>query len=386
MSVYYDPKAARANARGEAELRKAEAEKLRAEGKATVLAAQGEQRRAEREQAHQQREAAAAARRARVREVRVWLAGHPIELLMGVIVLVPAVLAWSAMADYGAEIFGPALGWGLPLFSEGSMWAFAVAAHAARREGKPAGALQVGVWTFATVAGVLNFTHGLTLPGGGLGAAVVMALVSIGGVIVHQLITAGPTRTRRTRRERIAARRAARMERAALRQSVGRVDEHGRVVGLHAPATVTLRRSMTGRARLQRTTAPGLGDDAPDPSGIDRAAQLADEVEQYLRDAPQTPRETPPAVPVEETPDTASDQRRDTPPAPRKTGRVKATRHPRSRSMEQLRDELRQAHRDGRVDPASAESIRTTLHVSRDRAKTLRDEWNDGSTGTPTPA
>jgi len=39
---------------------------------------------------------------------------------------VPAVLAWTAMAAYGARIYGPA-GLMLPAFSEGAMWALAAA-------------------------------------------------------------------------------------------------------------------------------------------------------------------------------------------------------------------------------------------------------------------
>ena len=39
-------------------------------------------------------------------------------------IVVPGVLAWTAMAAYGTQVWGAA-GVILPIFSEGAMWAFA---------------------------------------------------------------------------------------------------------------------------------------------------------------------------------------------------------------------------------------------------------------------
>lgn len=129
-------------------------------------AVEAEQRRADRaaERAEQRRdEDAARQRQAERKQVRrqwrqdtqQWVRQHPVELLMSLIVLVPALLAWQAMAVFGIEVYGP-VGWILPLFSEAAMWAFAFALHVARRDGRPTGWLQVGLWTFTAVAGALN--------------------------------------------------------------------------------------------------------------------------------------------------------------------------------------------------------------------------------------
>lgn len=179
---------------------------------------------------------------------------------MGLIVVVPGVLAWSAMAAFGAEVYGVA-GVLLPLFSEAAMWAFAFALHRARAEGRPTGWLQVGLWTFTAVAAVLNFVHGLLRS---VIYGLVMAITATGGVIAHQLITAAPMRTRRTAAERraartarIAARRVTAMERRAVRQAAGEVEADGSVRLVYRPGTVTLSRGWTGRSRLVPTMVPG---------------------------------------------------------------------------------------------------------------------------------
>jgi hypothetical protein len=119
---------------------------------------------------------------------------HALDLLFVPVILVPAILAWSAMAAYGRQVFGP-VGVLLPLFSEAAMWAFAGAVTLGVRRGEPTGWLKVGVWVFAAVAAGLNFLHGYST-GHHWDTGVVMAVVSIGGVVVHQLITARPAATR----------------------------------------------------------------------------------------------------------------------------------------------------------------------------------------------
>ncbi|RJQ92383.1 hypothetical protein [Amycolatopsis panacis] len=119
---------------------------------------------------------------------------HALDLLFVPVILVPAILAWSAMAAYGRQVFGP-VGMLLPLFSEAAMWAFAFAVTLGAGRGEPTGALKVGVWVFAAVAAGLNFLHGYST-GNHWDTGVVMAVVSIGGVSVHQLITARPSAAR----------------------------------------------------------------------------------------------------------------------------------------------------------------------------------------------
>lgn len=224
--------------------------------------AKREQDRADRDQKEQQKRARADRRRAALGAAVTWVGTHPIELMLCVIVVVPAVLAWTAMSVYGGQVYGP-IGWLLPAFSEAGMWAFAFAVHAARRAGKPTGWLQVGVWVFTAVSAVLNFTHGLAQ--GGFDKALVMATVAVGGVIAHQLITAAPMRQRRTRAERraarttrIAQRRITRMERAAVRTAVGELATDGTVRLLYRPGVVTLRRCWLGSRKLVPTAVPGL--------------------------------------------------------------------------------------------------------------------------------
>ncbi|MER5391901.1 hypothetical protein ABTZ89_22735, partial [Saccharopolyspora sp. NPDC002686] len=249
-------------------------------------------------------------------------------------------------------------------------------------DGKPVGWLQVGVWTFAAVAAVLNFTHGLTMRDGGPADGVVMALVSVGGVVAHQLITAAPTRVRRSRAERraartkrIEARRVTRMERAAVRRAVGQLASDGTVQLLHAPGVVTLRRGWTGRrTRLDSTSLPGAGIDGP-------ATEL-DGLDAELRALLAEPVETGPVegrLPVDSTtPDTVVDLQES------RAGRGSIT-DPARRTMQQLRDELCAAVEAGDVDPTSAESIRKTLRCAARTARQLRDDW-PGDTGTPVAA
>ena len=233
---------------------------VEAEQRRADAAAAADQRRRDQREKTEQAAKRRAARAAKRQAVTGWIGGHPVELLMGLIVVVPGVLAWSAMAAFGAEVYGVA-GVLLPLFSEAAMWAFAFALHRARTEGRPTGWLQVGLWTFTAVAAVLNFVHGLLRS---VIYGLVMAITATGGVIAHQLITAAPMRTRSTpaerraaRTARIAARRVTAMERRAVRQAAGEVDADGSVRLVYRPGTVRLSRGWTGRSRLVPTVVPG---------------------------------------------------------------------------------------------------------------------------------
>ncbi|MFI0470935.1 hypothetical protein ACH347_43325 [Saccharopolyspora sp. 5N102] len=366
MTTFYDRKAERLAASGQAEAAKADAAVKFAQAQATLLAAQGEQDRAA-EKVRQNRKNERAERRQRaVKAALRWVAANPVEILMAAIIVVPALLAWSAMSHYGQNLYG---GHGvlLPLFTECAMWAFAFKLHQARKAGRPTGWLLVGTWVFTAVAAGLNFLDGYAL--GGVFAGLTMAVVSTGGVIAHQIITAAPMRSRPSRTERraagtrrIAERRRIRMERAAVRRAVGQLDADGSVQLLHAPDVVTLRRTRLGRLRLESTQVPGT-------------EELDAEIEQFLRETLSGRALT---APVDPPVDTADDLHRDRAVDPRPD----TATEPRHRSMQQLRDELREAVEQGEVDPTSAESIRKTLRVGRDRAKQLRDDWNDGGTGT----
>ena len=159
-----------------------------------------EARAARRQQAHARAVARRAARAA-------WVVRHVLDLLFVPVIAVPAVLAWTAMAAYGSQIYGPP-GLALPAFSEGAMWAFAVATTVTRHRhpDRPIWHLRLGTAVSAAYGAALNFAHGMSPAGPGPhgpAAGVVYALVSVAGVIVHQLVTAGP---RRSRAERAHAR------------------------------------------------------------------------------------------------------------------------------------------------------------------------------------
>jgi hypothetical protein len=352
-----------------------------------------EQDRIDRQQRQQQAEQHRQARQARRAARWRWLSGHPAELLMIVIIVVPALLAWTAMAVYGRQLYGP-LGVMLPLFTEAAMWAFAFKLHTARRDARPTGWLLVGTWTFTAVAAVLNFLHGSSH--GGVSVGVVMAVVSTGGVIAHQIITASPLRPRRTRgqrqaarTQRIADRRVVRMQRAAVRGAVGELAVDGTVRLIYRPGVVTLRRGGNLRPRLERVSIPGAGIDGP--ADTDLAETLGAEAQAWLADlddAGTLPVDSgsPPSIP----PRSAADQ----PGTESIGGQQKSTGdrpsipEPVRRSLEDLRSELRTAVDQALpldsgkpIDPSNAESIRRALRCAPKTARQLRDEWNDGAAG-----
>jgi hypothetical protein len=175
-----------------------------AQASAKLQREQAQARTASRQQARKARATRRAARTA-------WLRAHTIDALFVPVIVVPAVLAWTAMATYGRQIYGPA-GVSLPAFSEGAMWAFAAARTITLRRypERPVWHLLAGMVGFAGVGAGLNFAHAVTRVHGGPPPAgpivgTVYAVVSVAGVTVHQLVTAGP---RRSRAEREAAKPA----------------------------------------------------------------------------------------------------------------------------------------------------------------------------------
>ncbi|PXY34216.1 hypothetical protein BAY59_01260 [Prauserella coralliicola] len=326
-------------------------------------------------------------RAARLAALRAWAGGHVVDLLIYPLALVSAVMAVPAMAAYGHILYGGATGLVLPVLSELGMWAFALAVQVSRvrTPDRPVWALQAGVWLFAGVNFTLNLLHGLA---SGLSAGVAMGLVSVAGVVAHQLTVAGGRRTRAERAEarlaRVAARKTRRIRRAAIRQAVAEIDTNGTARLVFAPGRYVLTPRTAGgvlrgrRRSLVAAVVPGLPVEATpvDSTDTDWDAGLA----ALLANS------APPAVessgldgadstPVDgggvDTLDRPSELRESTPDQPTRRSRIPG---PLTRSIEQLRAEFRAAVEAGRLDPSSAESIRKTLRCAAKTARRLRDE------------
>ncbi|MGV9362294.1 hypothetical protein [Amycolatopsis sp. NPDC003731] len=310
--------------------------------------------------ADQQRKARQARRAATLARVTGWLSANRVRLPIYLLALVSAGMAVPAMAGYGVGVYGDATGAALPALSELGMWAFAFAVEVTRHRHpqRPVWALQVGTWVFAGVGFALNVLHGV---GRGWDAAVVMGIVSVAGVIAHQLAVASPPRSAAERAaariERTTLRKVARVQRAAVRTAVAELAADGTARLVFTPGRYTL----DGR-RLAAVVEP------------DRHAGdiLADEVAAYLT----THADTAPVAedgPIVDAPvltlDHPADQRKSTP-----TRRTIPA--PKTRTLDQLRAEFAAAIADPDVpmDPTSAESIRKTLRCAIKSARQLRNE------------
>jgi hypothetical protein len=231
-------------------------------------------------------------REKRAKKLRQWLVDEaPAAIVMGA----PMLLAWTAMAAYGHQIYGP-VGWILPLFSEAAMVWFALAVRRAVREkNRPVGWLRVGLVVFAAQSAALNFVHGIAGPGGSWDRGVVMAVVAVGGVTVHQLITAGP-RAGRSRADRmqarttqLARRRVAAIQRAAVGQALGELADDGTVRLVYRAGVVTLQRHGWLRRVRVVEALPVVPDPAtaaaPEPvapAAVPAGSPLADEISAWL--------------------------------------------------------------------------------------------------------
>lgn len=322
---------------------------------------------------------------AAIKSANRWIARHPIDLLMSVIVIVPGLLAWTAMATFGADIYGP-LGALFPLFSEAASWVFAFAVQRARRRGGPVRMLMTGLVITTAIQGALNFAHG-AMQGPLVG--LVMALVSVSGVVIHQIHVwsdrQAPTREERRQQQlaRLAARRRHRMEMTAVREAPGQLHPDGSVRLLVRPGTVQLRRSRLRpwqRRLAYIAPIPGVGADGADT----KVSSIAEETEAWL--ASIDPSELASIAPRSTHPDPAADLHEST----LDRGSV---RTPDRRSDEQLEAEFWAAIEqqlpldEGRpIDPSSAESIRRGLRCSPRRARALRDTWKrTGGAGGASP-
>jgi hypothetical protein len=219
------------------------------------------------------------------------------------------------MAAYGHQVYG-APGWLLPAFSEGAMWAFAAANTLTRHRhpGRPTWHLQIGTWVFAAEGAALNFAHGVTETAGlhGITIGIVMALVSVAGVVAHQLVTAGPRRSRAERDDaRIAgavSRREHKARHAAVRRAVAEVDQDGGVRLVRVPGAVSRRGvkrqvTVTGRSLA---ALPQAGPALPWPRPVPVPAGAIGAAPEVPAASPSRgTREVPSAAPVH-VPETAS--------------------------------------------------------------------------------
>ena len=182
-----------------------------------------------------------------------WCRRHAEALVMIPVIGVPGGLAWTGMADYGYQQYGMP-GLALPAFSEAAMWVFAMRTTATRRRdpGAPIWHLRLGTAVFTGYSGALNFLHGFAA--GGVVSGVTMALVSMAGVIAHQITTAGPRKTRQQRSAdriaRKAARKAKRAEAAAIAAGIVVIGADGRAEVTVRPGAASLRRRWPLRSRL----------------------------------------------------------------------------------------------------------------------------------------
>lgn len=219
-----------------------------------------------------ERAAAKLARGERWAARRAWVAAHLADLVFAPVIVIPGVLAWSAMGAFGEQLFG-VVGLGLPAVSEGAMWVFEMrnAYVSQHYPDKPVWHLRLGAWVFTAVGAALNFLHGLTaIPGSdrphGVTVGLVMALISAAGMAAHQLVKTGP---KRTRAQRAAARREDRARRAAIRSAPVDLDDDGTAHVMLEPVTVQLGR------KHGRTVLTVLDEDEP-VSPADKADRSAD--------------------------------------------------------------------------------------------------------------
>ncbi|MBN9757757.1 hypothetical protein DMP14_20390 [Pseudonocardia sp. Ae707_Ps2] len=218
----------------------------------------------------EQRKARAETRSDTRRAVLSWVNAHVVELLIYPIAVLSFALAAPAMAAYGTVIFG-VTGFLLAGITELGMWAFALAVVASRRRNphRPVAGLQAGVVVFCLGAGGMNFTHGLHKAGGGWTVGLVMAVVSVAGIVAHQLTLARAPRSHAERRaDRLAARAAAKIDRAqhaALRAAATVVAADGTAQLVYHDGTYRLTRYRRLVSPAGHSPTPAEHRDTPVP-------------------------------------------------------------------------------------------------------------------------
>ncbi|MEU0793779.1 hypothetical protein ABZ342_27220 [Amycolatopsis sp. NPDC005961] len=350
--------------------------------------------RADREQAaelaRQAKEAAAAKRKLRRADraqrwatIAAFARGHVVDGLIYSIAVVSFVMAASAMAGYGADVYASGVGRLLPLITELGMWAFAVSVQIVRRKDRTRSVwgLKVGVWVFGALAFGTNAVHGLAR---GWDAMVIMGVVSVAGVIAHQLAIADPPRSRAQRAaDKLAAAQVAKTNaaaRAALKMATAQIDADGNARLTFAPGTYKVK-----RGRLIPVT-PDPDVPGP-PDALDAAiANLLDSSgpatgpDRHGDAKPDT--ETGSGVATADKPghpDGTNPDRSASRPAPRTSGRVDRSRPTGDAHMAMLRKRLDDAVAAGELDPATATPYRIakTIRCGKPAAKKLRAELDN---------
>jgi hypothetical protein len=182
--TYVDPylagKAELATARSQARTAEITAKANAQAAVITARAAAEGQRRAEKKQ-H------AEARRQRWTRIGQRVAQSWHELLWVPVIVAPAVLAWSGQTAAGNSIWGGKIGWLLALFTECSAWVveFYITASQRKNPTLASGRGRAAVWLVAAAAAAMNYLHGAAT--GPWWHGVVMAVVSIGGIALHQV-------------------------------------------------------------------------------------------------------------------------------------------------------------------------------------------------------
>lgn len=195
-----------------------------------------------------------------------WAGEHRLDLMFTPVIGVPAWLSWDAMSMFGYELYGGP-GRALPVLSETAMWIFEFAIAEARRRDKHARLwpLYLGMIFFALICATLNFLHGLTgpIPGTvppGTGAGAVYALVSVSGIIAHQIVSvfgrSAKAARGATRKPADGAAKGATRQTAALPANPAHVAPEGREAA-HGHGTAAARQD-TGKE------IPGIPQSGPD--------------------------------------------------------------------------------------------------------------------------
>ncbi|WP_158633109.1 cell envelope integrity protein TolA [Amycolatopsis sp. WAC 01376] len=184
-------------------------------------------------------------RKAKRAKATAFAKAHVVDGLIYGIALVSFVMAAPAMSGYGEDVYRSPLGALLPLITELGMWAFAIAVLISRIKApdRPVWGYQAGVWVFGTLAFLTNAVHGWSR---GFDAALIMGVVSVAGVVAHQLAIATPPRSKAQRAaDKLAAARAAKTHaaaRAALKAAAAQIDAEGNARLTYVPGTFDVRR------------------------------------------------------------------------------------------------------------------------------------------------
>ncbi|MEU9687152.1 hypothetical protein [Amycolatopsis japonica] len=385
----------RANRKAKAEAARLD-EAARTGNEIALMKAAGEMARADREQdAKLTAEAKATAdairdkrrgeRKAKWAKVTGFARSHVVDGLIYGIALVSFVMAAPAMSGYGEDVYRSPLGGFLPLITELGMWAFAIAVLVSRLKApdRPVWGFQAGVWVFGALAFVSNAAHGWSR---GVDAALIMGVVSVAGVIAHQLAIATPPRSKAQRAaDKLAAARVAKTNaaaRAALKAAAAQIDAEGNARLTYVPGTFEVRRFR----RLVAVT-PDLDIVGP-PDALDvELAKLLGSGQPDPDPGPGGGIATDPAPPHRHTDPVGDDLPGPGRPQPQRTARTTTSgkrskpvpKPGRDAHFEALRTRFDEAVAAGDIDPdtTSIYKIAKKLRCGKTLAKRLKHDRDD---------